>query len=238
MRFYYEFLKTARNKFSYAVPFKNIFLVDGTQIFDLTELPENAKVLYVSANDAFRGVKIAHKIKDYETSKFKSNKHKFIPEYKGRFKSFEPKFLIRRIHKTFKENVETTENQKLSNSEIVKNINSEESEYSFRNISLDEFNKENAMNAISSKYSSKADLIQYFNKSYLTYQLTNFKRNYEKKITPHIQLSDEELIDKYKHKFRKFDEGGKRTKKERIDLKMKEDLKVVNSNYMNVNSLQ
>jgi len=74
MRFYYEFLNSATSKLANASQFKYIYLIDGTQIFNMNEIPEFTKVLYVSCNEFFKGLQLTFKIKDFEICKYIDNK--------------------------------------------------------------------------------------------------------------------------------------------------------------------
>ena len=53
---FYKFLSRCQKIFRYRIPFQNIFLLNGINIFDLIEIPESDKAIFISASNIFRGI--------------------------------------------------------------------------------------------------------------------------------------------------------------------------------------
>ena len=53
---YYKFLSKCQQIFRFHIPFQNIFLLNGINIFDLIEIPDSDNCLFVSASNIFRGI--------------------------------------------------------------------------------------------------------------------------------------------------------------------------------------
>ena len=53
---FYKFLSRCQIIFRYRIPFKNIFLLNGLNIFDLIEIPDSDNAIFISASNIFRGI--------------------------------------------------------------------------------------------------------------------------------------------------------------------------------------
>ena len=53
---FYKFLSRCQNVFNYKIPFKNIFLLNGLNVFDLIEIPDSDKAVFISPTNIFRGI--------------------------------------------------------------------------------------------------------------------------------------------------------------------------------------
>ena len=114
---YYKFLSRCQEIFRFHIPFQNIFLINGINIFDLIEIPDSDNCLFVSASNIFRGIHLFWedqintenvKKKDYKLLKIQECKRliiKFrkpkIPILKKRKKKGK-KFSFKKIKKDYK----------------------------------------------------------------------------------------------------------------------------------------
>ena len=53
---FYKFLSRCQTIFNYKIPFKNIFLLNGLNVFDLIEIPDSDKAVFISPTNIFRGI--------------------------------------------------------------------------------------------------------------------------------------------------------------------------------------
>ena len=101
---YYSFLVRCQQILKCNVPFKNIFLINGLNVFDLMDIPESDKCLFVSVSNIFRGIhlffnqKITSKTlkeKDYKLLKIQENKKLIVKYQKPKFKPYVTFFSTR-----------------------------------------------------------------------------------------------------------------------------------------------
>ena len=101
---YYSFLVRCQQILKCNVPFKNIFLINGINVFDLMDIPESDKCLFVSVSNIFRGIhlffnqKITSKTlkeKDYKLLKIQENKKLIVKYQKPKFKPYVTFFSTR-----------------------------------------------------------------------------------------------------------------------------------------------
>ncbi len=63
---FYNFLSMANEAFKPKISFKALFLLDGTSIFDLYDIPDNQKCIYVSILNIYKGISVLTKKKGQE----------------------------------------------------------------------------------------------------------------------------------------------------------------------------
>ena len=98
---YYKFLARCERTFRSIIPYKNIFLINGINIFDLIEIPESDNCLYVSASNIFRGIHLFWEDQiDVKNVKKKDFKLLKIQECKKAIIKFrKPKIDLKKIKK-------------------------------------------------------------------------------------------------------------------------------------------
>ncbi len=72
---FYKFLSRCQNIFNYKIPFKNIFLLNGLNVFDLIEIPDSDKAVFISPTNIFRGI---HLFWDNNVDKIKKKDFKLL----------------------------------------------------------------------------------------------------------------------------------------------------------------
>ena len=61
MKYFYQFLDEAFTYFKTNLRFKSIFLLDGTMIYDLIDIPSTENCLFVSTQNLFTGINLFNK---------------------------------------------------------------------------------------------------------------------------------------------------------------------------------
>ena len=114
---YYSFLVRCQQILKCNVPFKNIFLINGLNVFDLIDIPESDKCLFVSVSNIFRGIHLFFnhiitsktlKEKDYKLLKIQENKKLIVKYQKPKFKPYVTFFSTRARLKKKKNKTEKT----------------------------------------------------------------------------------------------------------------------------------
>ncbi len=203
---FYKFLSRCQKKFRYRIPFQNIFLLNGINVFDLIEIPDCDNALFVSASNIFRGIFLFFDTininnvqkKDYRLLKIqecrKARATKFVKSKKEDYKNKTRKKNIFRLNtkkkktniKTFKKYIK--KNKFLNEQSFTfgisdKNLEGEEKYYYYSDD--DEKVKSNFKN-FQKKYPTLISQLIHFNEEEIKINLNRAKLKNDKKINNFI----------------------------------------------------
>ena len=218
---FYKFLIICKKSFHLNIPFRSIFLLNGLNVFDLIEIPENEKILFVSHSNIFRGIHLFFDIIDLRKAKEKDFHLLKLNEYKkinDKLKRFRNKRLTTKYKNKIKETVKT-KHVKNKHFKIIKkekkyfndssftfgltNKNLIEEKYFY--FSDDENKRKKIKTLFNEKYPSLLTQLLYFNQNEMEKLMESTKKYKNKKIHKFLKTRQNEetfkgfdiLIQKY-----------------------------------------
>ncbi len=205
---FYKFLIICKNTFHLNIPFRSIFLLNGLNVFDLIEIPENEKILFVSHSNIFRGIHLFFDIIDLRKAKEKDFNLLKLNEYKkinDKLKRFRNKKLTTKFKNKILENINTTK-IKNKNFKIIKkekkyfndssftfgitNKNLIEEKYYY--FSDDESKRKKIKTLFKEKYPSLLTQLLYFNQNEMEKLMESTKKYKNKKIKKFLKTRQNE----------------------------------------------
>ena len=249
---YYKFLSRCQRIFRSIIPFKNIFLLNGINIFDLIEIPDSDNAIFISTSNIFRGIHLFWddqinvknvKKKDYKLLKIQECKRALYKFTKSKFNNKQKRsnrrsiwtIIKKRYQKSFKTYVKKKEYLEDSSFTFgytdIKYLNGEEKYYYY---SEDEKKVQFTYKKLKQQYPTLLQQLIYFNEIEMKKDLQVANKKNERKLKNYLSNRvDEETFDGLNYLMSNYNNLRGKRDKIKIHQNMKSVLKEMQTDLNN-----